>query len=71
MLSASSQAHRRSAFPFNGTFYVLIINESGQAAGEMQLIIDAGARTYSVALHLFHRASDGYCEALGTATLAE
>lgn len=45
-------------------------NGGGEAAAEAQLIIDIGARTYSVALHMYQRSSDGYCEAFGTATLA-
>ena len=50
---------------------VSIGNSNGDAAAESQLIIDAGARTYSVALHMYHRAADGFCEAYGTATVAE
>lgn len=64
-------------FPFNnGTVPVLVgmQNSAGQEAlAETQLIIDVGARTYSVALHMYQRvsASDNYCEASGTATLAQ
>ncbi len=50
---------------------VYLENASGDAAAEAQLVIDAGTRTYSVALHMYNRHSDGYCEVLGTATLAE
>lgn len=52
-------------------------NFSGTAAqGELRLIIDVGARTYSIDLHMYHRVPDDarpnlYCEVLGTATFAE
>jgi hypothetical protein len=57
-------------FPFaEGHVWVLLPNSSGDAMAETQLILDVGARTYSVALHQYLRASDGYCETSGTATL--
>lgn len=64
---------QNSGYPFilGRAADVSLSNASGDAAAEMQLIIDAGARTYSVALHIYHRASDHYCEVLGTATLAD
>ena len=63
---------QNTGFAFTtGTARVITENSSGEAAAETQLVIDVGARTYSVALHIYQRASDGYCEAFGTATLAQ
>jgi hypothetical protein len=59
-------------FPFSaGKVFVFLENSTGDSLAESQLIIDVGARTYSIALHMYTRASDGYCEATGTATVAE
>ena len=68
---ASGAANAGFAYSDGDRVGVSIGNSNGDAAAESQLIIDAGARTYSVALHMYHRASDGFCEATGTATVAE
>jgi hypothetical protein len=61
-----------SGFPYSaGSMSVAMDNDTADAAAETQLIIDVDAKTYSIALHMYLRASDGYCEAYGTATLAE
>jgi hypothetical protein len=66
-----ANAAQNTGFAFtSGAANVITENGSGEAAAETQLILDVGARTYSVALHIYQRASDGYCEAFGTATLA-
>jgi hypothetical protein len=58
-------------FAFGGDFDVLLQDTAGAgAAAETQLIIDGAANTYSVALHMYERQSDGYCEAFGTVTLS-
>lgn len=58
--------------PYTGGIVTMVLpNTSGESIAETQLIINAGARTYSVALHQYMRESDGYCEASGTATLGE
>jgi len=63
---------QNSGFPFTGgTVSVAMSNSTGTAGAETQLIIDAGPRTYSIALHMFHNVSGPFCEAYGTATLAE
>ncbi len=60
-------------FPFTSgqQVWVTTRNDAGVAGAEMQLIMDIGPRTYSVALHTFMRASDAYCETIGTVTLAQ
>jgi hypothetical protein len=59
-------------FPFDaGHVWVLLPNSTGESIAETQLILDVGARTYSVDLHQYQRASDGYCETTGTATLGK
>lgn len=60
-----------AGFPHPSFFSVSLGNSTGDALGETQLVIDAGGRTYSVALHMYIRASDGYCEVTGTAALAQ
>jgi hypothetical protein len=60
-------------FPFSDSqqVWVSVQNDTGVARAEIQLIMDIGSRTYSVAMHIFERASDGYCETIGTATVAQ
>jgi hypothetical protein len=59
-------------FPFSaGKVFLFLENSTGDSLAETQLIIDAGTKTYSVSLHMYTRASDGYCEATGTAIVAQ
>jgi hypothetical protein len=53
------------------SFHLSVRNDTGGAQGEFQFIIDVEGKTYSMALHIYDWADDGYCESLGTVTVAE
>ena len=69
-----AQTARTATIPVSGLnrFFIVAGNTSGSGQTEAQIVIDSGAKTYTVSLHLHHVVgATPSCEAFGTATVAE
>jgi hypothetical protein len=67
-----AETARTATIPVSGAnrFFIYESNSTGPAQAEMQIIVESGTTTYTIAVHLFHNAANGACEASGTATIA-